>query len=111
MLPWGLDQGLKSSNIESESFCSDPMLQICLKDTNCRNDYRVVFLQVAKALGTQGTALLTLAKLAAKQVGKDGASCSNEFPTSCKFCGIATSCEQSHKNIETIITSLGEHAT
>ena len=90
MLPWGLDQGLKSNEIKSESFCSDSMLQNCLKDTNCRNDYRVVFLQVVKVLGTQNTALLTFAKLADNQAGKGG------------------SWSNSHKNIKAIITALGQ---
>ena len=58
-------------------------------DTNCRNGYRVVFLQVVDVLGRQKTALLTFAKLAANQAGK-GASWST-----------------SHKKIEAIITALG----
>ena len=43
------------------------MLKKCLGNAGCAKDYRDVFLQTAKTLGAQKTALLSLANLAAKQ--------------------------------------------
>ena len=87
VLPWGLDQSFRSSNIQSAGYCSDSMLQSCLQNTGCAKDYQTVFLQTAKALGAQETALLALANLAAKQTGEDVRS-----------------------NIRAIITALGKYA-
>ena len=67
-----MDQSFSEGSIQSEGYCSNSILQNCLRNTGCAKDYRDVFLQTAKALGAQKTALLSLANLAAKQAGKSG---------------------------------------
>ena len=89
MLPWGLDQTFKSDTIH-DTGPQPSMLRACLQNTDCAKDYRDVFLQTAKALGAQETALLSLANLAAKQAGKASSY------------GLSTS----HENIYGIITAL-----
>jgi len=89
MLPWGLDQTFKSDTIH-DTGPQPSMLKACLQNTDCAKDYRDVFLQTAKALGAQETALLSLANLAAKQAGKASSY------------GLSTS----HENIYGIITAL-----
>ena len=72
VLPWGMDQSFSEGSIQSEGYCSNSILQNCLRNTGCAKDYRDVFLQTAKRLGAQKTALLSLANLAAEQAGKSG---------------------------------------
>jgi len=73
VLPWGMDRSFEFSegSIQSESYCSNSILQNCLQNTGCAKDYRDVFLKTAKALGAQKTALLSLANLAASQAGRN----------------------------------------
>jgi len=86
VLPWGLDKGFRSSSTKVAGYCSDSMLQSCLRNTGCAKDYQKVFSQTKKALGAQKTTLLSLANLAAKQTGKDVRS-----------------------NIKSVITALGKY--
>ena len=67
-----MDQSFSQGSIQSEGYCSNSILQNCLRNTGCAKDYRDVFLQTAKRLGAQKTALLSLANLAAEQAGKSG---------------------------------------